>query len=91
MAEYLWRFSSYNNADNLVLKSAAVSDASDPTHELTLAQLARGAGAYGCDRVRVFTWRYRAVPDSGLLVSTQSDLRIFDARNDAGSVQLCPH
>jgi hypothetical protein len=91
IAEYLWRFSSYNNVDNIVLKSAAVAGVSDQTHELTLARLVRGAGANGCDRVRVFAWRYSAAPDSGLLVSTQTDLWTFDARSDSGNTQLCGH
>ncbi len=91
IAEYLWRFSSYNNVDNVVLKSAAVSGASDRTHELTLARLERSAGANGCDRVRVFTWRYRAASDSGQLVSTQSDLWTFDASSASGNAALCSH
>ncbi len=91
IAEYLWRFSSYNNVDDLVLKSAAVAGVSDQTHELTLAQLERGGGVSGCDRVRVFAWRYRAAPDTGLLVSTQTDLWTFDARSDSGNTQLCSH
>ena len=89
IVEYLWRFSSYNNVDNVVLKSAAIAGATSPTHELTLAALTRGAGAAGCDRVRVFAWRYRADPASGELTSELSGLWNFDARNDSGSTQLC--
>jgi hypothetical protein len=89
IVEYLWRFSSYNNVDNAVLKSAPVSDAGDPAHELTLAQLTRNAGANGCDRVRVFAWRYRANTTSGQLLSELRDLWSFDARNESGSTRLC--
>jgi hypothetical protein len=87
--EYLWRFSIYNNLDNVVLRSAAVSDAASPAHELTLAQLVHGAGANGCDRVRVFAWSYRADAASGALLGEQRDLWTFDARRDSSTVQLC--
>ena len=87
--EYLWRFSVYNNVDNAVLKSAAAAHAASPAHELTLAQLVPGAGANGCDRVRVFAWNYRADAASGALQSEQRDLWSFDARRDNSTVQLC--
>jgi hypothetical protein len=89
IVEYLWRFSRYNNVDNIVLKSAAVADAGSPTHELTLAQLTRSAGGAGCDRVRVFAWRYQADAASGLLTSELTDLWQFDARNESGTTRLC--
>jgi hypothetical protein len=88
--EYLWRFSIYNNVGNVVLKSAGVPGSGGPTHELTLAQMTRGAGNNGCDRVRVFAWSYRADSTSGELMSGLRDLWSFDARSDAGSTQLCP-
>jgi hypothetical protein len=87
--EYLWRFSVYNNVDNAVLKSAAVAGAISPAHELTLAQLVPGAGANGCDRVRIFAWSYRADATSGELMSEQRNLWSFDARRDNATTQLC--
>ena len=89
--EYLWHFSVYNNADNVVLRSAVLPGSSSPTHELTLAQLTRGAGSNGCDSIRVFAWSYRVASTSGELMSELRDLWSFDARNDSGSAQLCPH
>lgn len=87
--EYLWRFSVYNNVDIAVLKSAPTAGAVSPTHELTLAQLVPGAGANGCDRVRIFAWSYRADATSGDLVSEQRDLWSFDSRHDNGTTLLC--
>lgn len=87
--EYLWRFSLYNNAGSVVLKSAAAAGDSNPAHELILAALDRTAGAGGCDRVRVFTWSLHTDMASGGLTSEQHLLWTFDAADDAGTARLC--
>lgn len=87
--EYQWRFSAYNNVDNVVLKSAPLAAGTSPAHELILAALAREGGTGGCDRVRVFAWSYRTDATSGQFMSEQRDLWTFDARNAGGSVELC--
>jgi hypothetical protein len=87
--EYLWRFSAYNNVDNVVLKSAPLAAGASPAHELILAALSHGTGTGACDRVRVFAWSYRTDATSGQLSSEQRELWTFDARNDRGSVELC--
>lgn len=87
--EYLWHFSRYNNVDNVVLKSAPVTGAASPSHELILAALVRGSGMAGCDRVHVFGWRYRTDAATGELTSEQRDLWTFDARSASGTAQVC--
>jgi hypothetical protein len=87
--EYLWRFSLYNNVDNVVLKSASVAAAASPAYELVLASMTRGAAPGGCDQVRVFTWSYRTDAASGQLISEQRELWEFDSRDDLGNVELC--
>jgi len=87
--EYLWHFSVYNNVDNAVLKSAETGSGPHPAQELTLAKLIRGAGAQGCDRIRIFAWSLRADAASGALVSEQRDLWNIDARESAGLAEIC--
>ena len=56
LVEYLWLFTSYNNAGHAVLASEA--SLPGPAHTLTLASLERAAGG-ACDRVTVRDWTLR--------------------------------
>jgi hypothetical protein len=88
LGEYLWRFTTYNNADHAVLGSEARGTATIE-HVLTLASLARGAGAGGCDRVTLHEWQHTADPATGVLGHDDVALRAFDVRRNAGVVSGC--
>jgi len=89
LGEYLWRFTTYNNADHAVLASAAQGDATHVAHSLTIASLARGAGAGGCDRVTVHDWQHDVSIATGVLSHDDVALRQFDVRRVNGSVAGC--
>jgi hypothetical protein len=88
LGEYLWRFTTYNNADHAVLGSEARASTTIE-HVLTLASLARGAGAGGCDRVTLHEWLHTADAATGALSHDNVALRTFDVRRDAGVVSGC--
>jgi hypothetical protein len=79
LAEYLWLFTSYNNAGHVVLASEA--SLPGPAHTLTLATLERGGT---CDRVTVREWTHGADASSGALQLTVEVDREFGVRELAG-------
>jgi hypothetical protein len=88
LGEYLWRFTTYNNVDHAVLGSEA-NGTTTIEHVLTLASLARDAGAGGCDRVTLHEWLHTADAATGMLGHDDVALRTFDVRRDAGVVSGC--
>jgi hypothetical protein len=87
-SEYLWNFSEYNNADNVVLASRGTPVNGSLEHEIVMAQLIR-AGSGGCDRVSVSTWRHRVDVGSGAVVREWVPLWEFGARQGTGVVTTC--
>lgn len=87
LSEYLWTFSTYNNADHAVLASRGVQQNGSLEHEIVMAQLIRVGG--GCDRVSVFTWRHRVDLSTGALVREWVPLWEFGARQNTASVTTC--
>jgi hypothetical protein len=87
LSEYLWQFSSYNNADHAVLVSRGASSGSGLEHELVQAELVRSGGG-GCDRITVAAWRHR-LDASGALMREWLPLWEFGARKNTGGVETC--
>ena len=88
LSEYLWLFSTYNNADHAVLASRAAQSGGSLEHEIVMAQLIR-AGSGGCDRVSVFTWRHRIDATTGTMAREWVPLWEFGARQGIGGVATC--
>jgi hypothetical protein len=84
LAEYLWRFTSYNNAGHAVLTSEA--SLPGPAQALTLASLERHAS---CDRVTVREWRHGADPGTGALQLETTVVREFGVREASGALVGC--
>ncbi|HUQ53735.1 MAG TPA: hypothetical protein VM692_16015 [Gammaproteobacteria bacterium] len=84
LAEYLWLFTSYNNAGNAVLATESVLPG--PAHVLTLASLERGAS---CDRVTVREWAHSADAATGALQLSNSVVREFGVRETGGALAAC--
>jgi hypothetical protein len=84
LAEYLWQFTSYNNAGHAVL----ASETSLPglSQALTIASLERNAV---CDRVTVREWTYDADASSGALELAASVVREFGVREAGGALAGC--
>jgi hypothetical protein len=87
LVEYLWRFTSYNNAGHAVLASEA--SLPGPTHSLRLANLERAAAGAACDRVTVREWTYEADVSTGELVLDADVVREFGVREQGGTLVGC--
>jgi hypothetical protein len=86
LAEYLWWFSEFNNADHAVLASASEAATNGLAHTLTLASLERGAS---CDRVVLRAWTHTVDDTTGALHASLAELREFGVRRDGAVVQAC--
>ena len=84
LAEYLWLFTTYNNAGHAVLTSETVLPG--PAHALTLASLARGAS---CDRVTVREWLHGVDVGTGALQLDTNVVREFGVREAGGALVGC--
>lgn len=89
LSEYLWQFTLYNNFGHAVLASRGKAAGGTLEHELLIASLERGATG-GCDRVVVRAWTHRADPGNGALTLATQPLWSFRARENAGTIELCP-
>lgn len=92
LSEYLWRFTTYNNADHVVLSSAAAAaPAGRIGHAIEMAHLVRATIAAQCDQIQILRWTHTADPTGGALERTLTTVRSFGARRDnLGTVSLCP-
>lgn len=88
LAEYLWLFTTYNNADHVVLTSRGTQSAGSLEHEIVMAQLIRAVSG-SCDRVSVFAWRHRVDLATGTMVREWAPLWEFGARQETSGVATC--
>lgn len=89
LAEYLWHFTSYNNADTIVTASIGRGSAPTLSHAIRMAQLQPAASAAGCDTIQLLQCVHEANTDSGALARRVESLGSFRARNNQGFVSLC--
>ena len=91
LSEYLWQFTSYNNASTVVLSSAATTGVASGQigHTIEMVQLTRAATSADCDRLDVLRWTHTAATDTGALQRRLETAATFRARRDNGVVQLC--
>lgn len=88
LSEYLWRFTTYNNADHAVLASEP-SSAAGLAHVLTIASLERAVYGAGCDRVTLREWTHAADPNTGLLELTTVAVREFHVARTGDWIDAC--
>ncbi len=91
LGEYLWQFTLFNNADHIVLGSAATSGPGGTSwvHSLDLARLTRAASNGGCDRIDLLRWTHTLDNASGALTRRLEILQSFGARRSGGAVLAC--
>lgn len=90
LAEYLWQFTAFNNADHVVLSSAATTAGADQVAwRIEMVRLTRAGGTGECDRIERLAWSHAAQADSGVLSRRLELLESFRARRSDGVVQLC--
>ncbi len=92
LSEYLWRFTIHNNADHVVLSSAATAaPAGQLAHTIEMARLTRAATTGECDTIAITRWQHVADTTTGALHRGLTEVRSFRARRDnLGTVTLCP-
>jgi RES domain-containing protein len=90
LTEYLWHFTSYNNADHVVLDStASAAAAGSLAHTIRMARLTRATLAGDCDRVDVLRWTHSAHTADGAL-SRQLDItQQIRARRVNSVAEIC--
>ncbi len=86
LAEYLWQFSEYDNADHAVLSSAGGVTTDGLAHTLVLASLERGGS---CDRIVLRDWTHTVDLTTGALRSTVTERREFGVRREGDAVVGC--
>jgi hypothetical protein len=86
LAEYLWRFSTFNNASHVVVASVPKTASSGLAHTLTLASLERGTA---CDVVAIRDWTTTADATTGDLHSTIAAVRQFSVHRVGDTVAGC--
>ncbi len=91
LSEYLWRFAAFNNADHVVLASAASQSAPGHiAHAIEMARLTRASSAGECDRIDVLRWTHTVDTATGAAQRELATLRSFRARRDSlGDVMIC--
>jgi hypothetical protein len=88
LAEYLWQFTLFNNADYVVESSTTVASDSTVVQTIRMGKLVRGA-AGGCDTVQLLDWTHTMDAASGALTRALQNVRTFRAKNTAGATELC--
>jgi hypothetical protein len=88
LAEYLWRFTTFNNSDYAVESSTTSTSSGSVVNTIRMGQLVR-ASAGGCDTVQIMDWSHTMDAATGALTRTLVNVRTFRATNSAGAVELC--
>lgn len=92
LSEYLWRFAVFNNADHVVMSSAATAaSAGRLAHAIEMARLTRATTSSECDRIDVLRWTHSLDTTTGAMQRDLQTTRSFRARRDGlGEVTICP-
>jgi hypothetical protein len=88
LAEYLWQFTAFNNADTAVVSSSGANGNGALLHTIRMGQLVRGANG-GCDTVSIVDWTHTMDVATGALTRSLSTVRTFEAKNVGGATELC--
>jgi hypothetical protein len=88
LSEYLWRFTTYNNADHAVIASEP-RNSLEPGHLLVIASLERAAYGGNCDRITLRDSILTAELVMGGLHRQTRVVRQFGVRQEGGLVVGC--
>ena len=87
LAEYLWQFTLYNNADFAVQSSVATASGSTIVQTIRMGQLLRGTS--GCDTVRLVDWTHTLNAGDGSLSRALTAVRSFNVKSTLAGVESC--
>jgi hypothetical protein len=88
LAEYLWQFTMFNNADTAVQSSVGANGGGSLTHTIRMGQLVRGVSG-GCDTVQIVDWTHTMDTTTGALTRSLTNVRTFKAKSAGGTAELC--
>jgi len=88
LAEYLWQFTMFNNADYAVQSSSGSVSGGNLVHTIRLGQLVRGTGG-ACDSLQVSDWTHTMNATDGTLTRALSTVRSVSVRKTSAGVESC--
>ena len=88
LAEYLWQFTMFNNADYAVESSTSASAGGSLVQTIRMGQLIRGVSG-GCDTVQIVDWTHTMSATDGSITRSLSNVRTFGAKSVGGATELC--
>ena len=88
LTEYLWQFTTFNNAEYAVESSTSFGDGALITHTIRMGQLVRGANG-GCDTVQMIDWTHTMNAGDGTLTRAVSNGRSYKVKNSSGAAESC--
>jgi hypothetical protein len=87
LSEYLWHFTTFNNAGHAVLQSSSNAGAT-PSHTLYIASMTRASAGQTCDEVEVKTWTH-SVSGAGVVQLSIEESWSYGVRRSGGLVEYC--
>ncbi len=87
LAEYLWQFTMFNNADYAVESSTTVANGGTLVQTIRMGKLVRGAS--GCDSVQIVDWVHTMNATDGSLTRALETVRSFQVKSTAAGVASC--
>ena len=88
LAEYLWQFTLFNNSDYAVQSSSTTVSGDTIVQTIRMGQLVRGTSG-SCDTVQLMDWTHTMNSGNGSLTRALGNVRSFQVKSSAGSVQSC--
>jgi len=88
LAEYLWQFTMFNNADYAVESSTTATNSNGVVHTIRMGQLIRGA-AGTCDTVQISDWTHTMNAGDGALNRALTAVRTFKVKSSLSGVESC--
>ncbi len=88
LAEYLWQFTVFNNADYAVESSVSSVSGNSIVQTIRMGQLVRGtAGA--CDMVQVVDWTHTMNAADGSLTRALTNVRSYKVKTSSNGAESC--
>lgn len=88
LAEYLWQFTIFNNADYAVESSVTTASGNTIVQTIRMGQLVRGTSS-DCDTVQLVDWTHTMNTSDGSLSRTLAPVRSFQVKSALGGVERC--
>jgi hypothetical protein len=88
LAESLWQFTIFNNAEYAVESSSRSTSGGLLMHTIRMGQLVRGVNG-ACDTVQLVDWTHTMDPVDGSLTRALTNARQFKARSGGAGAETC--